>query len=60
MGVCEPDRREHLDPALAAYRAGECDPLPTLPPILRAPSAGWNLPEFLYATPQSLLVRGND
>ena len=44
---------------LAAYRTGERHLLSTLPPILRAPSAGWNLPEFLYATLQSLLVRGN-
>ena len=44
---------------LAAYRRGERDPLPDLPPLLRAPSAGWSLPDFLYATLQSLLVRGN-
>jgi HK97 family phage portal protein len=44
---------------LAAYRRGERDPLPDLPPILRAPSAGWSLPEFLYAVLQCLLVRGN-
>jgi HK97 family phage portal protein len=44
---------------LAAYRDGDRDPLPSLPPILRAPSAGWNLPEFTYATLQSLLLRGN-
>jgi HK97 family phage portal protein len=44
---------------LAAYRDGDRDPLPTLPPILRAPSAGWTLPDFLYALLQSLLVRGN-
>jgi HK97 family phage portal protein len=44
---------------LAAYRDGERDPLPALPPILRAPSAGWSLPDFLYALLQSLLVRGN-
>jgi HK97 family phage portal protein len=44
---------------LAAYRRGERDPLPDLPPILRAPSAGWSLPEFLYALLRSLLVRGN-
>jgi len=44
---------------LAAYRRGERDPLPELPPILRAPSAGWSLPDFLYAALQSLLVRGN-
>jgi HK97 family phage portal protein len=44
---------------LAAYRAGEQEPLDTLPPILRQPSAGWSLPEFVYATLQSLLVRGN-
>jgi HK97 family phage portal protein len=44
---------------LYAYRRGEREPLPDLPPILRAPSAGTNLPDFLYATLQSLLVRGN-
>jgi HK97 family phage portal protein len=44
---------------LAAYRVGDRDPLPVLPPILRAPSAGWSLPDFLYAALQSLLVRGN-
>jgi HK97 family phage portal protein len=44
---------------LAAHRVGEVDPLPTLPPVLRAPSAGWSLPDFLYATLQSLLIRGN-
>jgi HK97 family phage portal protein len=44
---------------LAAYRDGERDPLPELPPILRAPSAGWALPDFLFALLQSLLVRGN-
>jgi HK97 family phage portal protein len=44
---------------LAAYRDGDREPLPTLPPILRAPSAGWSLPDFLYAALQSLLVRGN-
>jgi phage portal protein BeeE len=31
---------------LAAYRDGDRDALPTLPPILRQPSAGWSLPEF--------------
>src|SRR5215213_7840253 len=44
---------------LAAYRDGDRDPLPALPPILRTPSAGWNLPEFMYALLQSLLLRGN-
>jgi HK97 family phage portal protein len=44
---------------LAAYRDGEETALPTLPPVLRAPSAGWSLPDFLYATLQSLLLRGN-
>jgi phage portal protein BeeE len=44
---------------LAAYRRGERDPLPDLPPILRAPSAGWTLPDFLYAVLQSLLTGGN-
>jgi HK97 family phage portal protein len=44
---------------LAAYRDGDRDPLPTLPPILRAPSAGWALPDFLFAVLQCLLVQGN-
>ena len=44
---------------LAAYRDGDREALPTLPPILRAPSAGWSLPDFLYAALQSLLIRGN-
>jgi HK97 family phage portal protein len=44
---------------LAAYRRGERDPLPDLPPLLRQPSAGWALPDFLYAVLQSLLVQGN-
>src|SRR5215213_6803852 len=44
---------------LAAYRDGDETPLATLPPILRTPSAGWSLPDFLYATIQSLLLRGN-
>jgi HK97 family phage portal protein len=44
---------------LAAYRRGERDPLPDLPPILRAPSASRSLPEFVYALLQSLLLRGN-
>jgi HK97 family phage portal protein len=44
---------------LAAHRVDEREPLPALPPILRAPSAGWSLPDFLYAVLQSLLIRGN-
>jgi HK97 family phage portal protein len=44
---------------LAAYRRGERDPLPDLPPILRQPSATMNLPDWLYAALQSLLLRGN-
>jgi HK97 family phage portal protein len=44
---------------LAAYRRGERDPLPDLPPILRQPSATMNLPDFLYAALQCLLLRGN-
>jgi HK97 family phage portal protein len=44
---------------LAAYRDGDPNPLPTLPPILRTPSAGWSLPDFTYAALQSLLLRGN-
>src|SRR5215213_191244 len=37
---------------LAAYRDGDRDPLPALPPILRAPSAGWSLPDFLRHAPE--------
>jgi HK97 family phage portal protein len=44
---------------LYAYRRGERDPLPDLPPILRQPSATMNLPDWLYAALQSLLLRGN-
>jgi HK97 family phage portal protein len=44
---------------LAAYRRGDRDPLPDLPPLLRQPSATMNLPEWLYAALQSLLLRGN-
>jgi HK97 family phage portal protein len=44
---------------LAAYRDGDPNPLPALPPILRTPSAGWSLPDFTYAALQSLLLRGN-
>jgi HK97 family phage portal protein len=44
---------------LYAYRRGERDPLPDLPPILRQPSATMNLNEWLYAALQSLLLRGN-
>jgi HK97 family phage portal protein len=44
---------------LAAYRRGEQEPLPDLPPILRQPSAGWDLHEFIYAVLSCLLVRGN-
>jgi len=44
---------------LAAYRRGDETPLPDLPPILRAPSAGWSFPDFTYACLQSLLLRGN-
>src|SRR5829696_3599132 len=44
---------------LASYRDGDREALPALPPILRAPSAGWTLPDFLYATLQALLIRGN-
>jgi len=44
---------------LAAYRDGDPNPLPALPPILRTPSAGWSLPDFTYACLQSLLLRGN-
>jgi HK97 family phage portal protein len=44
---------------LHAYRRGEVDPLPDLPPLLRQPSATMDTLDFLYATLQSLLVRGN-
>jgi HK97 family phage portal protein len=44
---------------LYAYRRGERDPLPDLPPILRQPSATMNRHDFLYAALQSLLLRGN-
>jgi HK97 family phage portal protein len=44
---------------LAAYRKGERDPLPDLPPLLRQPSATMNLNEWVYAALQSLLLRGN-
>jgi HK97 family phage portal protein len=44
---------------LAAYRGGELRPLADLPPILRQPSATMDLLDFVYATLQSLLVRGN-
>src|SRR5512132_6653 len=44
---------------LAAYRRGEREPLPDLPPLLRQPSATMNLPDWLYAALQSLLLRGN-
>jgi phage portal protein BeeE len=44
---------------LAAYRRGERDPLPDLPPLLRQPSATMNLPDWLYAALQSLLLSGN-
>jgi HK97 family phage portal protein len=44
---------------LYAYRRGERDPLPDLPPILRQPSATMNLPDWTYAALQSLLLRGN-
>ena len=43
---------------LYAYRRGDRDPLPDLPPILRQPSATMNLPDWLYAALQSLLLRG--
>jgi HK97 family phage portal protein len=44
---------------LVAYRRGELEPLPDLPPVLRQPSATMDLLDFTYATLQSLLVRGN-
>jgi HK97 family phage portal protein len=44
---------------LAAYRRGDRDPLPDLPLLLRQPSATMNLPDWLYAALQSLLLRGN-
>jgi phage portal protein BeeE len=55
-----PERPDRLPlHPLAAYSDGDESPLPALPPILRAPSAGWSLPEFIYAALQSLLVREN-
>jgi HK97 family phage portal protein len=44
---------------LYAYRRGELEPLPDLPPLLRQPSGTMDLVDFLYAALQSLLVRGN-
>ena len=44
---------------LYAYRKGELEPLPDLPPLLRQPSGTMDLVDFLYAALQSLLVRGN-
>jgi phage portal protein BeeE len=44
---------------LYAYRRGELEPLPDLPPLLRQPGGTMDLVDFLYATLQSLLVRGN-
>jgi HK97 family phage portal protein len=44
---------------LAAYRRGELEPLPDLPPLLRQPGGTMDLVDFLYAALQSLLVRGN-
>jgi HK97 family phage portal protein len=44
---------------LHAYRRGELSPLADLPPILRQPSATMDALDFLYATLQSLLIRGN-
>jgi HK97 family phage portal protein len=44
---------------LYAYRRGERDPLPDLPLLLRQPSATMNLPDWLYAALQSLLLSGN-
>jgi HK97 family phage portal protein len=42
-----------------AYRRGERDPLPDLPPLLRSPAAGMSLPDWLYGAMVSLLVAGN-
>jgi HK97 family phage portal protein len=44
---------------LHAYRQGNLEPLPDLPPLLRQPSGTMDLVDFLYAALQSLLVRGN-
>jgi HK97 family phage portal protein len=44
---------------LYAYRKGELEPLPDLPPLLRQPSGTMDLVDFTYAALQSLLVRGN-
>jgi HK97 family phage portal protein len=42
-----------------AYRRGERDPLPDLPPLLRQPAAGMTLPDWLYGAMVPLLVAGN-
>jgi HK97 family phage portal protein len=44
---------------LYAYRKGEMEPLPDVPPILRQPSATMDLVDFLYAALRALLVQGN-
>jgi HK97 family phage portal protein len=44
---------------LDVYRRGDRDPLPELPPLLRAPAAGMSLNEWLYAVMVSSLLRGN-
>jgi hypothetical protein len=44
---------------LYAYRKGELEPLPDVPPILRQPSATMDLVDFLYAALRALLVQGN-
>jgi phage portal protein BeeE len=44
---------------LYAYRKGELEPLPDLPPLLRQPSGTMDLVDFLYAALRALLVQGN-
>jgi HK97 family phage portal protein len=44
---------------LDVYRRGDRDPLPELPPLLRAPAAGTSLNEWIYQLMVSLLLRGN-
>jgi HK97 family phage portal protein len=44
---------------LQVFRAGEREPLATLPPLLQQPGANEDLGDFLYMTVASLLSRGN-
>jgi hypothetical protein len=59
VGVYRSDRLGHLHLPLYAYRKGELEPLPDVPPILRQPSATMDLVDFLYAALRALLVQGN-